>query len=117
MPDIREVHILNSTTATVPINQSDAFSLPNYPRIIARINLSKHAFIKTSRLSLHFSFDTSIGRHFVSFLICISCFYIYLVKHFNLNEKFILLKDSSDRIGIRYHNLDRIRIRQFRIGF
>jgi hypothetical protein len=27
-----------------------------------------HAFIKAlSRLSLHFSFDTSIGRHFVSF--------------------------------------------------
>jgi hypothetical protein len=44
-----------------------------------------------------------------------SCFYIYLVKHFNLNEKFILLKDSSDRIEILYHNSDRIR--QFRIGF
>jgi hypothetical protein len=77
-----------------------------------------HAFIKAlSRLSLHFSFDTSIGRHFDSFLTCISCFYIYLVKHFNLNEKFILLKDSSDRIEILYHNSDRIRIRQFRIGF
>jgi hypothetical protein len=45
----------------------------------------------------------------------ISCFYIYLVKYFHLNEKFILLKDSSDRIGIRYQNSDRIRIRQFRI--
>ena len=43
------------------------------------------------------SFDNSIGRHFVSFLTCISCFYIYLVKYFHLNEKFILLKDSSDR--------------------
>ena len=32
-----------------------------------------------------------LGRHFVSFLTCISCFYIYLVKYFNLNEKFILL--------------------------
>jgi hypothetical protein len=40
------------------------------------------------------------GRHFVSFLTCISCFYIYLVKYFNLNEKFILLKNSSDRIGL-----------------
>ena len=57
-----------------------------------------HAFIKAlSRLSLHYSFDTTIGRHFVSFLTCISCFYIYLVKYFNLNKKFILLKDSSDR--------------------
>jgi hypothetical protein len=68
-----------------------------------------HAFIKAlSRLLLHFSFDTSIGRHFVIFLTCISCFYIYLVKHFNLNERFILLKDSSDRIEILYHNSDRI---------
>jgi hypothetical protein len=49
----------------------------------------------TTRLSLHYSFDNSIGRHFVSFLTCISCFYIYLVKYFH--EKFILLKDSSDR--------------------
>jgi hypothetical protein len=38
----------------------------------------------------------------------------YLVKYFHLNEKFILLKDSSDRIGILYQNSDRIR--QFRIG-
>ena len=45
---------------------------------------------------------TSIGRHFVSFLTSISCFYIYLVKYFHLNEKFILFKDSSDRIGILY---------------
>ena len=45
-----------------------------------------------SRLSLHYSFDNSIGRHFVSFLTCISCFYIYLVKYFHLNEKFILFK-------------------------
>jgi hypothetical protein len=44
-------------------------------------------------LSLHYSFDTSIGRHFVSFLTCISCFYIYLVKYFNLNEKFILFNE------------------------
>ena len=66
-----------------------------------------HAFIKaSSRLSLHYSFDTSIGRHFVSFLTCISCFYIYLVEYFNLNEKFILLKNSSDRIGILYQNSD-----------
>jgi hypothetical protein len=36
----------------------------------------------------------------------ISCFYIYLVKYFNLNEKFILLKNSSDRIGILYQNSD-----------
>ena len=69
-----------------------------------------------SRLSLHYLFDTSIGHHFVSFLTCISCFYIYLIKYFNLNEKFILLKNSSDRIGILYQNSDRIRIRQFRIG-
>jgi hypothetical protein len=56
----------------------------NYPRIIARINY--HAFIKaSSRLSLHYSFDTSIGRHFVSFLTCISCFYIYLVKYFKFH--------------------------------
>jgi hypothetical protein len=54
----------------------------------------------SSRLSLHYSFDTSIGRYFVSFLTCISCFYIYLVKYFNLNEKFILLKNSSDRVGL-----------------
>jgi hypothetical protein len=27
-----------------------------------------------------YSFDSSIGRHFVSFLTYISCFYIYLVK-------------------------------------
>jgi hypothetical protein len=68
-----------------------------------------HSFIKPlSRLSLHFSFDTSIGRHFVSFLTCISCFYIYLVKYFNLNEKFILLKDSSDRIGLEYFITTRI---------
>jgi hypothetical protein len=68
-----------------------------------------HAFIKAlSRLSLHFSFDTSIGRHFVSFLTCISCFYIYLVKHFNLNEKFILLKDCSDRIGLKLFITTRI---------
>ena len=40
----------------------------------------------------------------------------YLVKYFHLNEKFILLKDSLDRIGILYQNSDRIRIRQFRIG-
>ena len=39
-----------------------------------------------------------------------------LVKYFHLNEKFILLKDFSDRIGILYQNLYRIRIRQFRIG-
>jgi hypothetical protein len=31
-----------------------------------------------------------------------------LVKYFNLNEKFILLKDSSDRIGILYQSSDRI---------
>jgi hypothetical protein len=48
-------------------------------------------------------------------LTCISCFYIYLVKYFHLNEKFILLMDSSDRIGILYQNSDRIRIRQSRI--
>jgi hypothetical protein len=66
-----------------------------------------HAFIKaSSRLSLHYSFETSIGRHFVSFLTCISCFYIYLVKYFNLNEKFILLENSSDRIGILFQNSD-----------
>jgi hypothetical protein len=74
---------------------------------VARINYQ--AFIKaSSRLSLHYSFDTSIGRHFVSFLTYISCFYIYLVKHFNLNEKFILLKNSSDRIGILFQYSDRI---------
>jgi hypothetical protein len=32
----------------------------------------------------------------------------YLVKYFNLNQKFILLKNSSDRIGILYQNSDRI---------
>jgi hypothetical protein len=32
------------------------------------------------------------------------------------NEKFILLKDSSDRIGILYQKSVRIRIRQFWIG-
>jgi hypothetical protein len=64
-----------------------------------------HAFIKAlSRLSLHYAFDTSIGRHFVSFLTYISCFYIYLVKYFNLNEKFILLKDSLDRLGFGLDN-------------
>ena len=69
-----------------------------------------HAFIKAlSLLSQHYSFDTSIGCHFVSFLTYISRFYIYLVKYFNLNEN-----DSSDRIGILYQNLDRLR--QFRIG-
>jgi hypothetical protein len=31
-----------------------------------------------------------------------------LVKYFNLNEKYILLKNSSDRIGILYRNSDRI---------
>ena len=68
-----------------------------------------HAFIKAlSRLPLHYSFDTSIGRHFVSVLTCITCFYIYLVRYFNLNEKFTLLKNSSDRIGILYQNSDRI---------
>jgi hypothetical protein len=77
----------------------------NYPRIIA--------FIKAlSRLSLHFSFDTSIGRHFV-----ISCFYIYLVKHFNLNEKFILLKDSSDRIGLEFFITTRIGLDNFGSDF
>jgi hypothetical protein len=54
--------------------------------------------------------------HFVSFLTCISCFYIYLVKYFHLNEKYILLKDSLDQIGILYQNLDRIQIRQFLLG-
>jgi hypothetical protein len=88
----------------------------NYPRIIARINY--HAFIKAlSRLSLHYSFDTSIGRNFVSFWICISCFYIYLVKHFNLNEKFILLKDSSDRIGLEFFITTRIGFGLDMIGF
>jgi hypothetical protein len=68
-----------------------------------------HAFIKAlSRLSLHYSFDTSFGCHFVSFLTCISCFYVYLVKYFNLNEKFILLKNSSDRIGLEFFIKDRI---------
>jgi hypothetical protein len=60
---------------------------------------SIHAFIKlsspnSSRLSLHYSFDTSIGRHFVSFLTCISCLYIYLVKQLNI----------STRIGFRLDN-------------
>jgi hypothetical protein len=50
---------------------------------------------------MHYLFDTSIGRHFVSFLTCISCFYIYLVKYFNLNEKFILFF-GSDRIGLDF---------------
>jgi hypothetical protein len=78
------------------------------------MHLSKHL----SRLSLHYSFSTSIGRHFVSFLTCISCFYIYLVKYFNLNEKFILLKNSSDpskffikaRIGFGLDNFGSDRI-------
>jgi hypothetical protein len=50
------------------------------------------------------------GRHFVfvSFLTCISCFYIYLVKYFNLNEKFILLKNSSDRYGLEFFIKTRI---------
>jgi hypothetical protein len=79
----------------------------NYPRIITRINYL--SFIKaSSRLSLHYWFDTSIGRHFVSFLTCISCFYIYLVKYFNLNEKFILLKNSSDRIGWDSNSLSKL---------
>ena len=60
-------------------------------------------------------FDTSIGCHFVSFLTCISRFYIYLVKYFCLNEKFILLKDSSDRNSLSKLGSDWIRIRQFRI--
>jgi hypothetical protein len=90
------------------VSQSDRTSIfeikwINYPRIIAKIN-----YPCISRLSLHFSFDTSIGRHFVSFLTCISCFYIDLVKHFNLNEKFILLKNSSDRIGLEYFITTRI---------
>jgi hypothetical protein len=78
------------------------------------MHLSKHYRGCRSIIRLIY---TSIGRHFVSFLTCISCFYIYLVKYFNLNEKFILLKDSSDllRIGILYQKSDRIRIRQFRI--
>jgi hypothetical protein len=67
-------------------------------------------FIKAlSRLSLHYSFDTSIRCHFVSFLTCIPCFYIYLVKYFNLNEKLILLKNSSDRIGLEFFIETRIR--------
>jgi hypothetical protein len=45
---------------------------------------------------------------FVSFLTCISCFYIYLVKYFNLNEKFILLKNSSDRYGLEFFIKTRI---------
>ena len=70
---------------------------------------NRPSLIKTlSRLSLHYSFDTSIERHFVSFLTCITRFYIYLVKYFNLNEKFILLKDSSGRIGILYQSSDRM---------
>jgi hypothetical protein len=43
----------------------------------------------------------------------ISCFYIYLVKHFNLNEKFILLKDSSDRIGLEFFITSRIGLDNF----
>ena len=39
----------------------------------------------------------------------------YLVKYFHLNDKFILLKDSSDRIGTL--KSDQIRIRRYWIGF
>jgi hypothetical protein len=39
----------------------------------------------------------------------ISCFYIYLVKYFDLNEKFILLKNSSDWIGLEFFIETRIR--------
>jgi hypothetical protein len=96
-------------------SESDRISISeikwiNYPRIIARINYPCiSAFIKvSSRLSLHYSFDSSIGRHFASFLTCISCFYIYLVKYFNLNEKFILLKNSLDRIELEFFFKTRI---------
>jgi hypothetical protein len=33
---------------------------------------------------------------------------IYLVKYFKLNEKFILLKNSSDRIGLEFFIKTRI---------
>jgi hypothetical protein len=41
--------------------------------------------------------DTSIGRHFVSFLTCISCLHIYLVKQFGSDS-------GSTRIGFRFDN-------------
>jgi hypothetical protein len=64
-------------------------------------------------LDVCYSFDTSIGRHFVSFDIYFLLLYIYfMAKYFNLNENFILLKDSSDR-----NSLSSDRISQFRIGF
>jgi hypothetical protein len=43
-----------------------------------------------------------------------SCFYIYLVKYFNWNEKFILLKNSSDRIRLELFIKTRIGLDNFR---
>jgi hypothetical protein len=77
------------------------------------MHLSKHYHGCRCIIRLILQLDITLS----ALLTCISCFYIYLVKYFNLNEKFILLKNSLDRIGILYRNLDRIRIRQFRIGF
>jgi hypothetical protein len=67
----------------------------------------------TSRSSLHYSFDTSIGRHFVSFMTHISCFYIYLVKYFDFEWEIYFIKEFfwSDRIVIIFQHSDRIQIR------
>jgi hypothetical protein len=63
------------------------WGMVHYPRIIARINYP----------CIYQSIIAVVAALFVFYI-----FYIYLVKYFNLNEKCILLKNSSDRIGLEF---------------
>jgi hypothetical protein len=92
----------------------------NYPRIIARINypcIYQSIIAVVAALFVWYFNWTSLCQLLDMYF---SLLYLFGHRYFNLNEKFILLKNSvfgSDRIWILYQNSDRIRIRQFRIGF
>jgi hypothetical protein len=65
------------------------------------MHLSKHYRSCRCIIRLIIQLDITLAA-LAALAACISCFIIYLVKYFHLDEKFILLKDSSDRIEILY---------------
>jgi hypothetical protein len=72
----------------------------NYPRIVARMNypcIYQSIITVVAALFVWYFNWTSLCQ-----LLDIYFLLLYLFKHFNLNEKFILLKNSSDRIGLEF---------------
>jgi hypothetical protein len=84
------VYVLVEVCKFDPI-RSDSFVFRNKNIHFGLDRIDKLGSVEIEWIYIHDNYCRCIIR-----LTCISCFYIYLVKYFHLNEKFILLQDSSE---------------------